>query len=300
MSSDINVMKLEMRPFVKRAFATGAGNVGGTTLVDATLVEAANFWRDCWVLLRTGTYAGQLRRVTASVVGTLTLDHTVGGQIAAFVQYVMIPPMPVTAVPAPGAITDINHVQVLGVALSAVNPVISGIYDAAGNRMPAMDIAARPGFVDAIDRAARLLGIVYGSQAAQLQQVAGTLELITQDTGLNTNPERWLHDNHSEANQVTVAVAGAPGEQNLGVVVPAGVTRRIRTLNIRHAGTNNTVVTLLISGGAVKDSIDMAPQTTRLWSVQDGAEFLPTEQPAVQTSDVTGGSTYVTPMGVQA
>lgn len=95
MSSDIDVLKLEMRPFVKRSFATGAGNVGGTTLVDATLTEAAGFWDDCWVLLRTGTYAGVLRRVTASVPGTLTLDHTVGGQIAAAVQYVMFAHIPV-------------------------------------------------------------------------------------------------------------------------------------------------------------------------------------------------------------
>ncbi|GAJ11019.1 unnamed protein product, partial [marine sediment metagenome] len=78
MSSDIDVLKLELRPFIKRGFATGPGNVAGTTLADGTLVEAATFWDDCWVLLRTGDYAGALRRVTASVPGTLTLDHTVG------------------------------------------------------------------------------------------------------------------------------------------------------------------------------------------------------------------------------
>ncbi len=116
-TSDINVLKLEMRPFIKRGFATGPGNVGGTTLVDATLVEAATFWNDCWVLLRTGDYAGELRRVTASVAGTLTLDHTVGGQIAAGVQYVMLPTLP----------------------------------------------------TDPIDRAARLLGIIYGDLGQVLQ-----------------------------------------------------------------------------------------------------------------------------------
>ncbi|MBA7468138.1 hypothetical protein ES707_03379 [subsurface metagenome] len=114
-----------------------------------------------------------------------------------------------------------------------------------------------------------------------------------------SNPERWLHDNHWEADEVTIAVAGVPGEQNLGVVVPAGVTQRIRELTIRHAGTNNTVVTLLISGGATKITIDIPAQTTRVWSSQDGREFDPTEQPAVQTSDVTGGSTYVSAGGVE-
>lgn len=152
---------------------------------------------------------------------------------------------------------------------------------------------------DLSDRAARLVGVVYGNQA-QLQQVPGTLELITQDTGLNTNPERWLHDNHWEADQVAIAAAGVGGEQNLGGVVGAGVTRRIRSLNVRHAGTEMTVVTLLISGGATKESWDVPPQSTRKISDQDGWEFDPTEQPAVQSSDVTAGNTFVAARGVEA
>ncbi len=274
---DINQSRFEMRPFIKRSFATGAGNVAGTTLVDATLVEAANFWNDCWVLLRTGTYAGELRRVTASVPGTLTLDHTVGGQIAAGVQYVMWPTQSVTVVAGGGLKADLQ--QVLG----------QGADIALGNEL----------LTDPSDRVARLLGIVYGNQA-QLQQVVGTLELITQDTGLNTNPERWMHDNHWEADEVTITVAGAPGQQNLGVVVPAGQTRRIRKLTIRHAGTNDTVVTFLIAGGATKISVDVPAGNTVPWDGEDGIEFLAGEQPAVQSSDVTGGNTYVSPQGVEA
>ena len=114
------------------------------------------------------------------------------------------------------------------------------------------------------------------------------------------NDAAWRHANHWEVNEVTIAVAGAPGQQNLGPVVPAGQRRRIRTINIRHTGTQNTVVTLLIAGGAVKDSIDVPAQTTRLWSVEDGADFNTGEQSAIRTSDVTGGPTYVTPVGVQA
>lgn len=119
------------------------------------------------------------------------------------------------------------------------------------------------------------------------------------DTGANTNPERWLHDNHWGIDQVTIAVAGAPGQQNLGAVVPAGQTLRIRTLHARHAGTNNTVVTL-IAGGVVKKSWDIPAQTTRVISSEDGWSFTAGEQPAVQTSDITGGSTYIGVEGVQA
>jgi len=53
---------------------------------------------------------------------------------------------------------QIDLARVLGVALTSANPVISGIFDAAGNRMPSMDVAARPGYVDVIDRWARTLG----------------------------------------------------------------------------------------------------------------------------------------------
>jgi hypothetical protein len=86
----------------------------------------------------------------------------------------------------------------------------------------------------------------------------------------------------------------------LGVAVATGKTRLIRQITIRHAGTNNTVVTILISGGATKLTIDVPAQTTRVWSSPDGKVFLTAAQPAVQTSDVTGGSTYVSAEGVEA
>ena len=143
---------------------------------------------------------------------------------------------------------------------------------------------------------------IAGSQDVPLQQgpAADGYPLIVEDLGTHTNPERWLHENHWEADEVTIAVAGAPGQQNLGVAVPAGVTRRIRELTIRHAGTNNTVVTLLIAGGATKVTIDVPAQTTRVWSSQDGREFATGEQPACQSSDITGGNTYVSASGVEA
>jgi len=141
---------------------------------------------------------------------------------------------------------------------------------------------------------------IAGDQDVPLRQKPGTHELIVEDTGLHTNPEAWLHDNHWEADEVTIAAAGAPGEQALGAAVSAGVTRRIRELTIRHAGTNPTVVTLLVSGGAIKLTIDVANQTTVTWTSQDGREFSPGEISAVQSSDVTGGNTYISAAGVEA
>jgi hypothetical protein len=119
------------------------------------------------------------------------------------------------------------------------------------------------------------------------------------DSGAHTNPARWLHENHWDCDQVTVAVAGLPGQQNLGAVVGAGLTRRIREITIRHAGTNNTVVTLLV-GVAIRLTIDVPAQTTRVWSSEDGRVFTTAQQVAVQTSDITGGSTFISASGVEA
>lgn len=189
--------------------------------------------------------------------------------------------------------------------------------------------------VDMSDRAGRLVGIVYGD-AGQLNQTtpadaltpADSLETasfiqiydvnaddwnrwregsqigvpMVEDTGLNTNPERWLHENHWEpAAEVTIALAGAPGEQNVGGGVPAGETRRIREITVLHLGTNNTVVTLLdASGGNIKVSIPVNALSGAQWSSQDGREIAATLQPVVQSTDVTGGNTRVSFSGDEA
>jgi len=93
-TTDIEVLKLELQPFIKRSVTNGNGNVPGTTLVDTTLIEADDYWNGMALLIRTGTYAGQLRRVLDfdRFTNTITLDHSVGGQIVAGVQYVMFFP----------------------------------------------------------------------------------------------------------------------------------------------------------------------------------------------------------------
>jgi len=114
------------------------------------------------------------------------------------------------------------------------------------------------------------------------------------------NEEQWRHDHHWDSDLVTIAAVGVGGQQSLGAAVAVGMTRRIREITVRHAGTANTVITILISGGATKLTIDVPAQTTRVWSSEDGIAFAATQQPAVQTSDVTGGSTYVSARGVEA
>lgn len=128
------------------------------------------------------------------------------------------------------------------------------------------------------------------------------LPIVVQDLGTHTNPERWLQMYHwNTPAEVTIAAAGAPGQQNLGAVVAVGCVRRIREITVRHAGTNNTVVTVYdANGGNILVTIDVPAQTTRTWSSQDGRAVAATLQPVIRTSDVTGGSTFVSAAGVEA
>jgi len=117
--------------------------------------------------------------------------------------------------------------------------------------------------------------------------------------GSRPSSEEWVDKHHWDCDEVEITVAGEPGQQNLGTAVPAGKKRRIRTLKIRHSGINNTVVTVL-AGATVKFTIDVPPQTTRLYEEKEGIKFQGGEQPVVQSSDVTGGSTFVRASGIES
>jgi len=117
--------------------------------------------------------------------------------------------------------------------------------------------------------------------------------------GKNTNPEQWKHDNQWEAEEVTITAAGVGGQRNLGVAVAAGKKRRVEEVTINHLGTNNTNVTLLISGGATKVTIPVPAQTGRVWFSNNGRKFTAGQISAVQSSDVTGGNTLVSASGVE-
>lgn len=111
--------------------------------------------------------------------------------------------------------------------------------------------------------------------------------------------EMWAHEHHWESGEVAITTSGSAGQKNLGDPVPSGKVRRITELTIRHTGTNDTVVTLLVAGGETKLTISVPAQTTRVWSSRDGRVFTAGQQPAVESSDVTGGYTYISASGVE-
>ena len=106
---------------------------------------------------------------------------------------------------------------------------------------------------DVTDRAARLLGVIYGSQAQQLQQKVGTFQLLTEDTGLNTNPRRYEVDNGFRSPVVARAGGIATALWTIGTT-PARTAGRITvvyTLSIENATAAAITGWLEIAGIAI-------------------------------------------------
>jgi len=104
----------------------------------------------------------------------------------------------------------------------------------------------------------------------------------------------FIHQWTTGATEIDLNAAGVP--QNLGVAV-AGARRIVTKLLVRHAGTNNTVVSLVVAG-VTRISFDIPAQTSRLIPFE--VVFTTGEQPQVQSSDVTGGDTFISASGVEA
>lgn len=119
-----------------------------------------------------------------------------------------------------------------------------------------------------------------------------------EDTGLNTNPARYLQIWHWDSG--TELVLNAAAAVNLGAAVGAGLMRRIREITVRNAAQANTVITLSV-GGVNRLSFDVPAQTTRTWSSEDGRAFVAASQPQIASSAAAGGSeTYITASGIEA
>jgi hypothetical protein len=121
----------------------------------------------------------------------------------------------------------------------------------------------------------------------------------TEDTGVNTNPEKWLQEHHWDSGAELVLNSSAA--VNLGAVVATGATRRIRSITVRNTATANTVITLSQAAPAQnRVSFDVPAQTTRTWSEEDGVQFLAGVQVQISSSAATVDSgTYIHASGVE-
>jgi len=83
---------------------------------------------------------------------------------------------------------QVDLARVLGAALNAANPVIAGIYDAAGNRMPSMDVVARAGYVDVIPPTAPLNNqVTIAAPRVPLAGVATPVKSVTIESPSTNN-----------------------------------------------------------------------------------------------------------------
>ena len=116
--------------------------------------------------------------------------------------------------------------------------------------------------------------------------------------GASENSERWRHQKHWQTpSEIEIILSGSPGRIVTGN--PASYDRRVREITVRHSGTNNTVVSLRYDV-TVKLSFDVAAQTTRVWSSQDGRKLAVGTSLSFESSDVTGGTTFISAAGLEA
>jgi len=185
--------------------------------------------------------------------------------------------------------------------LGTQTTTISILDQSGGNVVLSFDVSAQATRVWSSEDG-RLIG-------ARLQPVIQSSNVTGGNTvvfaaGIEASPyEIWVHDKHwGGGAQLDLDAAATP--QSLGAAVTAGETRRVREITVRHAGSNNTVVELGVDLGGVGEEvkliIDVPANTTRVWSSEDGRMFGEGEQPEIQTSDVTGGHTFVSASGVEA
>ena len=141
-----------------------------------------------------------------------------------------------------------------------------------------------------------------GSRGQQLQQgpAGAGYPLIVEDLGTNTNPERWLHDNHWDNGAELVLNAAAA--VNLGAAVAAGLTRRIRSITVTNDAQVNTVIILSqVAPAQNRLRFNVPAQTTRTWSEQDAVEFLAGVQVQISSSAAAvGAESYIHAAGVEA
>jgi hypothetical protein len=139
-------------------------------------------------------------------------------------------------------ITDGTNVMTLQAIASGVYGLGVGVFDASGNRMPAMASSSTPGYVDVIDRAGRLVGVVYGSQGQQLAQRSSTPYelLVAQATRANLTVMNERSDLTVWGASVTISTGGTPVQ--VGSMTAGGTTKiKVYDFSIVHAVLNSLV-----------------------------------------------------------
>lgn len=158
-------------------------------------------------------------------------------------------------------------------------------------------IVGPPGAVDVTDRAARLLGIVYGSQGAQLLQRAATFDTLVQlrSAGVEIDPRaiRAL----TVADQISVQpIAGATWDVSDRAARLLGITYGSQGAQLLQRAATNDLIVQLRSAGAEIDPRDVIDRAARLVGIVygDTGQLL---QDAARRLKVTGDVAAPVPVG---
>lgn len=136
-------------------------------------------------------------------------------------------------------------------------------------------MADYPGVVDVIDRANRLLGVIYGSQAQQLLQKATTYELLA---WINNFPTDYFKANQNIGNVANllnphpVSLASIPNPSNLDVALSTRATGTLLNPHpiIKDLSTGRTVVA---KTGSLVTTAVTADQVILTYTVTAGKTF---------------------------
>ena len=110
--------------------------------------------------------------------------------------------------------------------------------------------------------------------------------------------EEWRQAKQVNFPEVTITVAGEPGEQTLHTV-SVGKKCRVMELSMTHVGTAHTKIQI-IQNITVMITILCPPQSSRLWGSQTGRTFESETVIKVRSSNVVGGTTFISGSGLEA
>lgn len=182
--------------------------------------------------------------------------------------------------------------------------LLAGLSTSLSAILAKMDNPSDPITNDVLNRWGRQLGQI--DLARYLGVACGpTNPIDVEDTGLNTNPERYRQEHGGSFGELVIVASGAGGQQIIRITPPNPVGEslvfRLKEVSVRHSGTSDTVVSVRVVGEAIdRLTLDVRARTTREWESEIGRVVGQTLTVVARSSDVAGGTTYVSGSYIEA
>lgn len=234
---------------------TSNGNAGGTTVVASALVGYGDsFFSSHWLLITSGSYAGQWRRVSdfTNSSGTLTVVNAYGGQILSGVTYEL-------------------HVLRPDLITASFNEAIVKAYPAVRRAMQAWQVATARSYSYPFPRGMRELSRVrydYGASVRKSDNWADDADSVltagddyTAVAGTwGVSSEQLYSVTDADANLLTYATGLSVGDMWLRARVKGTLNHasvyRSPALVLRYTDSSNYLVVRLLNGAVALRKVD--------------------------------------------